>query len=253
MAEEDVERIRSWARHFSSRLPPADLRLAFFDNATNLNKINIGDENYGFVRLADVHWGGVNLSVIKWSQVSMLGDEQWARHRQKQAGKLKDRILHSDDYEAAIRANRQLAVTLQAEGLNEESVHFAHRTQVLQRHVWRRQRNFSMYLSSLFLDGLANVLAGYGYRPLRSILIYLLMITCFAIAYFVLGSATGSHLSWNEALVISLTAFHGRGFFPGQFQPGDPQAAVAAFEAVLGLLIEISFIAIFTKRFFFGG
>jgi len=47
-----------------------------------------------------------------------------------------------------------------------------------------------------------------------------------------------------------LTAFHGQGFFPEQFHPGDPQAFVAAIEAFVGLLIEITFIATFTQRLF---
>ena len=40
------------------------------------------------------------------------------------------------------------------------------------------------------------------------------------------------------------------GFFAASFQSGDPQAGFAALEAVFGLLIEISFIATFTQRFF---
>jgi hypothetical protein len=50
--------------------------------------------------------------------------------------------------------------------------------------------------------------------------------------------------------VVRLTAFHGRRFFATTFQPGDPLAALAAIEGVTGLLIEISFIATFTQRFF---
>ncbi|MGZ3664381.1 MAG: hypothetical protein ACXVDA_07810 [Ktedonobacterales bacterium] len=41
-----------------------------------------------------------------------------------------------------------------------------------------------------------------------------------------------------------------RGFFAQQYSPGDPQSIIAALEAVVGLVIEISFIATFTKRFF---
>jgi hypothetical protein len=59
---------------------------------------------------------------------------------------------------------------------------------------------------------------------------------------------------WNEAIVISMTAFHGRGFFQTAFQPGDLQVAVAAVGAfmglLIGLLIEIVLIATFTQRFF---
>jgi hypothetical protein len=43
---------------------------------------------------------------------------------------------------------------------------------------------------------------------------------------------------------------HGRGFFQPVQSLGDPVAILAAGEAVIGLLIEISFIATFTQRFF---
>jgi hypothetical protein len=92
--------------------------------------------------------------------------------------------------------------------------------------------------------------AGYGYKPGRSLLARLVLVVGFAAAYFELGVTAPLHLAWYEALVVSLTAFHGRGFFAQQFNPGDPQAILAAGEAVVGLLIEISFIATFTQRFF---
>ena len=47
-----------------------------------------------------------------------------------------------------------------------------------------------------------------------------------------------------------MTSFHGRGFFPGGIVLDDPITVLAAFEAVVGLAIEISFIATFTQRFF---
>jgi hypothetical protein len=74
-----------------------------------------------------------------------------------------------------------------------------------------------------------------------SLITYILVIAAFAAAYFTLGSANGQPLTWNEANVISMTAFHGRAFFSSAFQPGDLQAAMAAVEA---------FIATFTQRFF---
>jgi hypothetical protein len=101
------------------------------------------------------------------------------------------------------------------------------------------------YLFSGFLD----ILAGYGYKPVRSILWYFVIIIGFAFAYSVFG-----HLSIiPDALVFSLTSFHGRGFFPGLGNAAslhNPLIVLAAVEAVIGLFIEISFIATFTKRFF---
>jgi hypothetical protein len=112
--------------------------------------------------------------------------------------------------------------------------------------VLRLQGRPLEFLGSLFLD----LISGYGYRPIRSFLTYLLVVLGFAAAYFALGGANGKPLSWNEAIVVSMTAFHGRGFFSAVFQPGDLQAAVAAVEAFIGLLIEIVLIATFTQRFF---
>jgi len=58
------------------------------------------------------------------------------------------------------------------------------------------------------------------------------------------------HLSFIGAIIFSITAFHGRGFFPGGFGYDDLVTILAATEAVVGLLIELSFIATFTQRFF---
>ena len=95
--------------------------MAFFDNTTKLAGISLGDETYGFVPLADLNWGSANLTEVDWTQVHRLGDEyatQW---------KL------PIEYQAAIRANRQLATELQAQGLDEDAAHFAYRAHVNKR------------------------------------------------------------------------------------------------------------------------
>ncbi|HEX6543794.1 MAG TPA: pentapeptide repeat-containing protein [Ktedonobacterales bacterium] len=251
MSPEDLARIRQWVPDFPEVLRPADIQRTFYDTASVLDNISLGDKRYGYVELADAHWGDANLAVVRWMEgraAITLGDEREARQPMTPDGKPKTRAERLADLERAVRANRQLAVALQAQGLNEDAGRFAYRAQVLQAQVLRRQLRLGQYLFSRFLD----LLAGYGYRPWRSLVAYLLMIAGFAVAYWLQGSLTGPHLAWNEALIISLTAFHGRGFFPEQFQPGDPQSAIAAVEAVLGLLIEICFIATFTQRFLSG-
>ncbi len=109
----------------------------------------------------------------------------------------------------------------------------------------RRLQALEAVLFSWFLF----LLAGYGYRPGRSVTAYLVFIFGFALAYFAFG-----HLPFlPDALVFSLTSFHGRGFFPGLGNENslhNPVVVLAACEAVVGLLIEISFIATFTQRFF---
>ena len=153
-------------------------------------------------------------------------------------------------FRAAVRANRQLAVVLRAQGLNEAADRFAYRAHLLQRKVLRRSGThaYGSYLFSWFLD----VLAGYGYKPGRTVIAYISTILSFAIIYYVLGNLAGNQPSLSPlyALIISILSFHGRGFFPGGFLPTLPMAVFAACEAIIGLTIEISFIATFTQRYF---
>jgi hypothetical protein len=53
-------------------------------------------------------------------------------------------------------------------------------------------------------------------------------------------------MRWSEDFVVRFTAFHKRGFLATTIKPSDPSPALAAVEAVLGLVIEVSFIATFT-------
>ena len=229
------------ANLYEANLEGANLENAFFDSETGLDEVTLTDQQHGSISVADVRWGGVNLAVVDWTPLKKLGDEQDARRVKWMSGSEKTKEDQLLEYREAVRANRQLAVVLREQGLNEEADHFAYRAQCLQRIVSRRQRRWLKFIFSWFLY----LLAGYGYRPLRSIAAYVLLILGFAVAFYALG-----HLLWYEALVVSLTAFHGRGFFSQQYQPGDPQSIIAAVEAVVGLLIEISFIATFTQRFF---
>jgi uncharacterized protein YjbI with pentapeptide repeats len=241
-----------------------DLRQAICDHATNLERVTFTDPQWGCALFADIHWNNCNLSIIRWQHMLPLGDETLARRapgQQKRASNRQQRLSQIDSYRAAVRAHRQLASVMQSQGMNDEAVPFAYRAQLLQRvvlwqevradalsenrvHVLRglrqRIRGLSAWLFSCFLDGIA----GYGYKPERSLLVYLFTIVVFAFSYVLLA-----HLQPVEALIFSVTAFHGRGFFPGSFPLDNPVTALAALEAVVGLLIEISFIATFTQRF----
>jgi uncharacterized protein YjbI with pentapeptide repeats len=250
LAAEEAERLRQarqW-RPIAATLQPADLRGAFMDHGTNLRHARLGTSDLGYVLVADVSWGGANLAVVDWSGANAvtLGDEREARRRVNADGSRKDRATRLKDYTAAVRANRQLAVALRAQGLDEDAARFAYRAQVLQRRVALRRLRLGSYFFSLFLDGLA----GYGYKPGRSVVVYLAVIFGWAAAYYFLGQTDTVTLSPLGALVFSVTSFHGRGFFPGGLALDDPLTVLAAAEAILGLLIELSFIATFTQRFF---
>lgn len=225
-----------------AQLAGADLTSCFLDAQTSLNGATLFSQDMGAVTLADVHWADANLAVVDWSALSKLGDERAVQQERNADRSLDTKVFIVEFLKRATRAYRQLSVVLRNQGLNEDAARFAYRAQLMQRKVFWQQRKFGRYLFSLFLA----LVSGYGYKPMRSFITYAVVISTFAFIYFLLGP----HLAWNEAIVISMTAFHGRGFFPEQFKPGDPQALVAAIEAFAGLLIEVTFIATLTQRLF---
>ncbi len=227
---------------YTAHLEGANLKRAFFDSSTQLGKVIFSNNKFGAASFADVQWNGVNLTEVNWELLKELGEEQKIGYQKQQDGIIRTAEEKLNDYHRAVRANRQLAAMLQSQGLNEEAARFSYRAQKLQRIVLRRQSRLGQYVFSLFLD----LLTGYGYKPMRSFIAYLLVICLFMMIYHLLGP----QLMWNEALVISMTAFHGRGFFPGTFSPGDPLALVSAIEAFVGLIIEVTFIATLTQRLF---
>jgi hypothetical protein len=211
---------------------------------TCFSRAVLRQQRVGAVALADLHWNGVDLTCVDWTRLRKLRDEgnRWQWRTRDQA-------------EKRVRANRQLANRLRDQGLSDAADRFAYRAQVCQRGVYLRHLRLLRWGLSCFLD----VLAGYGYRPGRTLLAYLVVIVGFAWAYFQathgvltlgLHSSQMQPLEWYEALVLSVSSFHGRGFFQPVQSLGDPVAILAAAEAVFGLLIEVSFIATFTQRFF---
>ena len=225
----------------AAHLEGADLRSASLDKATVLN-----DATLTGVLLDQTTFDNTNLSVVDWRAVPRLGDELRARKAKDEAGKRKDRRTRRDEYRAAVRANRRLAVALQANGLSEDASRDNYRAQLLQRASMLYEGRIAQWLGSWILAGLA----GYGYRPARTILLYVGVLCAFAALYLNFGMVDGHAFNLTEAAVFSVTSFHGRGFFPGGLKLDDPVTVLAAVEAVIGLLIEISFIATFTQRFF---
>jgi len=248
----DVERVAkwkkwSWSTDFTHELPAVNLRSAFFDAATTFKDVVLGDRQSGFVSVADTRWGGVNLSLLDWSVVDQLGDERTAHEQYRSPKQRKAGWERLAEYSTAVRANRQLATALRLQGLNEIADRFSYRSQVLQRQVMLRQGRYLSVLGSWLLDRIA----GYGYKPMRSFITYLLVVGVFALTYYLLGNNVNPPLDPLSATVFSITSFHGRGFVPGEnVLLNNPLTVIAAGEAIIGLLIEITFIATFTQRFF---
>jgi len=227
-------------------LERANLTAATFDKTSHL-----GTARLTRASLDQVTFDSVNLTVVDWSVVPVLGDEVTAKSPKDAHSERKDAGTRRREYAAAVRANRVLASILRGQGMYDEADHYAYRAHILQRTVLRRQRKRGRAFGSWLLD----VVSGYGYRLGRSIVIYLLVVFGFGVVCYLLGNTEHPPLSPVDAVVFSVTAFHGRGFLPGEVVTlHHPLAILAAAEAVIGLLLEVTFIVIFvvafTRRFF---
>lgn len=224
---------------------------ARMDPATVLSNAAIDSHTW----LGDVIWNGVSLARIDWDQAPRLGDEDTFRIREEivQPNETPESskptpVPRITAYQDAARAYHQLANAMQSQGLSEPAGRYAYRAQVLERKIYLRKG----WLGRWFFSLLLGLLAGYGYRMGRIIIAYLLVVGSAAVAYYIcsmLGYGPQPPLNAAQALLVSITAFHGR-VFSEQFSITTPQAWIAAIEAVLGLLVEGVFIAMLTQRFF---
>lgn len=173
-----------------------------------------------------------------WAAIDALGDEEAARAVKRDEAKTQAERVTA--YKTAVRANRQLAVALLAQGASEESARFAYRANRLERNVLRYNHKYGRYMFNFTLD----VLAGFGYRPVRTLVIYLTTIIAFALMYFVITGA-----SLPEAFTFSVTSFHGRGIVSSRDAASTGSAQLSIVEAVIGFVVEAALISTFTQRF----
>jgi uncharacterized protein YjbI with pentapeptide repeats len=230
---------------YRAYLPGAQLHEAHL-SGVHLNNLHLTDENGVGPMVADIHWEGVNLSVVNWTEVRMLGDD-WRALQMKRKGAAQDREWRIRWANSAMRANQQLALALQAQGMTDEAGRFFYRSRVIQRKLLALYggRRTAAYLVSLLLDGLT----GYGYRMARMVVAYVALIAFFAALYYGFSLTGSSPVSWREATVLSITAFHGR-VFSAPFAANSPQTIVTAAEAISGFLFEGLFIAMLAQRVF---
>jgi hypothetical protein len=113
-----------------AELEGADLRGAQLAGAF-LNDALFGDNDSISPYLADIQWDTANLAVVDWSQVVELGDEHEARQERDSDGNRKEKNQRLWEHKSAVRANRQLSVALQGQGLDENAARFAYRALVL--------------------------------------------------------------------------------------------------------------------------
>lgn len=238
-----------------ARLGDTDMRRCQMDANTELSNARLGDKEYGFACVADVLWGDASVAAVNWSvdetdsesgvvnRHVVLGDEKLAQNP-PDIGRVKIGLNYG--FGTAIRAYRQLAAVLRNQGANEQADELLYRAQLLRKHVLFKEYRWPGFVSSTLI----NILSGYGYRPINAFASYAFVIALFTGLYLLNAQFAAPHLSWDEALVLSISSFHGRGFFTSGISLSDTLARLAAAEAIIGLLIEITFIASFTQRFF---
>jgi hypothetical protein len=228
----------------SANLSGADLRAASLDRTTLLNNATLAGAS-----LDQIILDNTNLTVLKWGHVALLGDERLARAVKDDKGKPKNRDTRIAEFEAAVRANRVLAVALRAQGMSDDADLFAYHAQVLQRQLSFRQRQYGRWLFSRLLAALS----GYGYHLGNIFRAYALVVLVFAAGFLIPPLVTSGALPSGQdalnAVQISLNAIHGRVFF-AQFALDTAQSWLATAESVVGIVIEGVFVAMLIQRLF---
>jgi uncharacterized protein YjbI with pentapeptide repeats len=256
------------ARFSDADLTGADLRQARLDGATferahletaslratSLNRANLSGASlegadFGSAALADAIIDSVSvLGGILVDARTQLDRVAWGGIRQKDHGSVKGARQRVAMYRDIARQNRRIAVALRGQGLLADASRYRLKEQRMERRALFWEGRLGAWLFSWLLD----LVAGYGEQPARAFRAYLIIVLGFAGVYLWVTHSVEtklSHLTWDEAIVLSLTSFHGRGFFPGTLPLGDWIARLAAGEAVIGLFIELAFIATFSRRF----
>jgi uncharacterized protein YjbI with pentapeptide repeats len=222
-----------------ANLSGTDLARALMTAETVLDDIALDTHTKFF----GTRWNGVPLDGVDWAKAPRLGDEPTSENLAGKKASEKALLCRN-----AVRAYHGLSIVLRDQGLADTASKYRLRELAMERKAMRYERNFGGWL----LNVLLGAVAGHGEKPGRAFAAYLSIITTFALIFWGVTNFlhTGSSpLQWYEAAVLSVSSFHGRGFFTSTIQLGDPLAIVAAFEAVFGLFIELVFIATFSRRF----
>ena len=158
-----------------AHLEGSDMRLARMDSATLLSGTHLSNNDDGSVFLADVRWNGANLAVIQWTpqNLNCLGDEIDARRSKTVNGKIKSKATRVLEWESAVRAYRQLTIVLRSSGMKLKPL--------IDLPIMLNCFNAKFSDVSLTMDGhfgsrILDLISGYGYKPMRSVTTYLIVI-----------------------------------------------------------------------------
>lgn len=198
--------------------------------------------------LGGTDWNtGVPLYNVDWKKARRLGDEQLLNRKITPKPTRKQRIATLRE---VAQAYHRLAAELQKQGVVYPASTYRLREQQLLQRVARLEHRWIVWL----FDGVLYIVAGYGERPLRTVGWYVFAQAIFTTLYTLIGRHGGLPFTPVDYLEFSIAAFHGRGFFPDPMGPASIGldswiTHLAIPEALVGLFIEITFIAAYTKRF----
>jgi uncharacterized protein YjbI with pentapeptide repeats len=228
LIDANLSAVRAYAADFTGAtvrgvdLSGADLTNAHLDSVTVLRDVIIDSTS----RLNAITWNDVPLSKSPTAKTAL------------------DRIAYLHD---ASRVYRHVALALRTQGLSRQASAYRLRELRAERQAALLELRGPYWIGSAILDAVA----GYGERPGRIFATYLIVVSGFAAGYLTVTNQMATvttHLHWYEAVVLSVSSFHGRGFFPTTITLGDPVAILAAVEAIVGLFLELILIATFSRR-----
>lgn len=268
-----------------AHLEEADLRHAILDSTTALSDVSLSGALLDQVVLDDanltvVDWSAA-LPLGDETQAASSKNSEEAEIPRSRLGR-SDQVLgpsnngadqvvvlrlaakshnqRADEYRGAGRAYRALAVALRNQGVPREPGEFHYRSELMERRglfhqvkgeVSEKQWRAALQSCGRWMFSLGlGVFAGYGDRLGRLALTYACVVLLFTGIF--LGVAHHHH-RWTvsngvDALSLSVTAFHGRGFIPSKDSISRAGAGIAATESVVGLFLEALVIAAFTRR-----
>jgi uncharacterized protein YjbI with pentapeptide repeats len=267
-------------------LSDVDLREAQLDGKTQLTQVHLASN----IRLADVGWNGVPLFRIDWTQVLRLGDEIAARQAKTSDGRRKNKSQRLEEFEAAGRAYRQLAVKLREQGITEVADRFTYHALLMgHKKLWWQLINVWYYELLKQTDHekegwkeTAELASKKGLLelPIVKSIVKLELIWFRYVFETMVSVLTGFGFQMERlmgayflAIAGFASAYHilgkfcppdvpwGDAFvlsitafhgrvFSSPFMLGSPQGWVTAAEAICGLVLESLFIAMLTQRFF---
>jgi hypothetical protein len=100
-----------------------------------------------------------------------------------------------------------------------------------------------------FLSVILDLMCGYGYKPVRIIVAYLLTVGVFARIYATYPPSKDAPHGWNT-IWLSMIAFHGRGIVNSTIGASSTLLWAPALEAAIGLVIEALLVAVIIRRLF---